>query len=318
VKQKTNYWGVEPLKFNNTWNIKPIKTFDFRLNFDTDKDGVKDWKDCKPFDWRRQDKTPSKKSGQLYDVPFPAHKQLLKERLKQMPFIKIVDGYGIYAWKDNGKTLYEAVDMRTGLAALHNRESVEEIVRDIKNRVAERVMEETYQTTDVDKAIRHDYDYVRRATKEMEEYGGRSKRFKPVEGQRVLDVGAGSSPDIRATHAIDLRKPSRKYQKTFPDVKYEWDYDFNKETTNMPYSNNYFNVVVSYGALGRNFWSENVFSEIYRVLKPNGHFELHATPATNKRSIAAMKSVGFKNIKMKSYYNESLQEEIPVIFAQKV
>ena len=45
----------KPLKFGNVWKIKPVKTFDFKFNLDTDKDGVKDWKDCRPFNHWYQD-----------------------------------------------------------------------------------------------------------------------------------------------------------------------------------------------------------------------------------------------------------------------
>ena len=35
----------------NYWNVKPIK---IHLNLDSDRDGVKDWKDCRPFDAKLQ------------------------------------------------------------------------------------------------------------------------------------------------------------------------------------------------------------------------------------------------------------------------
>lgn len=324
MKQKNNYWGVKPLKFNNTWNVRPIKTFDFRLNIDSDRDGVPDWKDCQPFNWHRQDEHHvltekesaqiAKKVGYPYASSLSKHKRTLKERIKCLPIIKVVNGYGIYAWESDGEVLYEIIDMKTGANVLPNRRSLEEALRDIKERIPEKMMESTYHTKNIDEYIKKDYEAVLISVKEQKKYGGREMRFKGVSGQRVLDVGAGISPDVRATHAIDLRKPDE----TFSGLKYQYGYDFNKETTNMPYSDNYFDIVVSYGALGRNFWSQNIFSEIYRVLRPGGHFELHVTPKTNKMSVATMKNVGFKDIKTKSYYNKSLQEDIPVLFAKKV
>lgn len=324
MKQKNNYWGVKPLKFNNTWNVKPIKTFNFRLNLDTDRDGVLDFKDCQPFNWRRQDEHEvltrkesiaiAKKVGSPYGSSLSKHKKALKERVKYLPIIKVVNGYGVYAWEDNGDVMYEIIDMKTGVNVLSNRKSLEEALRDIKNHVPEEMMMMTFHTTNMDEYIKKDYVYVLKDAKRQQKYGGRSKRFKQVKGQKVLDIGAGISPDVRATHAIDLEKPDE----TFSNLKYQWGYDFNKETTDLPYPDNYFNVVVSYGALGRNFWSKNIFRESYRVLKLGGHFELHVTPKTNKMSVEAMKDVGFKNIKTKSYYNEPLQENIPVLFAKKV
>ena len=45
---------TKPLKFANVWKIKPVKTFNFKFNLNTDRDGIKDRKDCRPFNPRKQ------------------------------------------------------------------------------------------------------------------------------------------------------------------------------------------------------------------------------------------------------------------------
>ena len=51
---------------NPKFSFSPSKPFRFKL--DTDRDGVLDWKDCRPFDRRRQHVGPSELEGDIQQV----------------------------------------------------------------------------------------------------------------------------------------------------------------------------------------------------------------------------------------------------------
>ena len=283
---------------------------------DFDGDGVPNWKDCQPLNPKRQHndgRVITMKDVELIDksllrgrepsdLSYSEYAFLTKERARRTPFIKVVRGYGIVALRDRGEILYHAIDTKTGLSVFSNRESLEEAIEDIKKGVPE---EYSYLNN-----VRDRYEMMKRSLKTEKKYGDRAKRFKKVVGQKVLDIGAGRGPDFRATHAIDLSNP----RKTFQNLDYKWGYDFNKETTSLPYSSNSFDVVVSYGALGKNFESANIYKEIYRVLKPGGRLELnHASGNT----VSLMRKAGFEKPYKKSYFNESLAKRIGVLVARK-
>ena len=280
-----NYWKVRPIK------IKPIK---LHFNFDTDRDGVRDRFDCRPFDFWRQDDD--------YDL----FKKQLQENLKDI--IKVVNGYGIYKDKYlDGSMLYYAVDMNTGLHVLNNYPSLKEIEKTIRSGEIEKIKQRMPEMFDIKGA----YELEKRYHKKVEKYGNKSKRFSIGKGKRVLDVGAGDSPDIRATHAIDLQKPYEKHS----DIDYKYGYDFNKESTNLPYPSNYFDVVISYGAYGRNFISRKIANEMYRVLKPRGRFETNA--GTDNESIPLLQEAGFQDLHYENYYDEYLGKNIKILVAKK-
>lgn len=58
-KQGTNIWGAKPLgigiKVKSLGVASKVSATKLHFNFDTDRDGVSDWKDCSPFDPKRQD-----------------------------------------------------------------------------------------------------------------------------------------------------------------------------------------------------------------------------------------------------------------------
>lgn len=239
-------------------------------------------------------------------LTYSEYAKYMKEYPKMMPIIQVVNGYGIYAYKEKGKIFYNAIDMKTGLIILANRKSLKKIIQDIKKGDPEKLRKRFPETF----SLKSTYELRKRTEKTEKKYGGRAKRFRKYAGQKVLDIGAGDHPDYRATHAIDLVKPDRR----FKGLKYKWGYDFNKESTNLPYLDNSFKVVVSIGGLGRNFESKNIYKEIYRVLKPGGRFEFNPD---SKRSTSLLKKAGFKNLHMESYFEEDLNKKIPVIVAIK-
>lgn len=289
---------------------------------DFDGDGVQNWKDCQSFNRKKQDKDIKiltykgaeliqkslLKGRKLSRLTYLEFANLAKARVKRFPFIKVVRGYGIYGEQDKtGQVLYNAIDMKTGLLILGSRDSLEEVVEDIHRGVPEQLRKERPELH----GVRATYELIRREAKISKEYGNRAKRFKKYPGQKVLDIGAGDNPDFRATHAIDLEKPT----KVFSNLNYKWGYDFNKEKTNLPYKNNVFDVVVSYGALGRNFESANIYKEIYRVLKKGGHLEFNPNYPNTK---FLLRKAGFEKPHMKSYLDEFLNKNISVVVTRKI
>jgi len=82
----------------------------------------------------------------------------------------------------------------------------------------------------------------------------------------------------------------------------------------LPYSENYFDRVVSYGGLAINFESLKIYKEIHRVLKPSGNLEFnHASNKTKKW----LEKAGFQDIRNDEYFDEIINQKISVIIATK-
>lgn len=280
-----DFWGIK--KSKPTVQTDPFKPIKLHFNLDSDKDGVKDRFDCQPFNpWKQ-------------DTELDIFKKRLQENLKRLDIIKVIKGYGIY--KKNG--FFNAVDMSTGLTILNNRESLSEITREIQKGIPEKMRKDPRYADSF--SVEKTFEGINSSIQYKSKYGNKAKRFSSPTGL-VLDIGAGDNPDIRATHAIDLRKPQLNH-----NIDYKYGYNFNKESTNLPYPSNYFDVVVSYGAYGRNFLSKNIAKEIYRVLKPGGHFECNPD-----KGVKILSQVGFK-IHKDSYYDELLHQNISIVRAIK-
>jgi len=175
----------------------------------------------------------------------------LKELRQKTSFAQIVGNYGIYKYRDKKQTYYHAADLRTNLDVLTGRKTIKKIISDIQKGDIEYLKRQNPNMFDP----RYMYQLFKRSHIESEKYSERVKRFALKQGQKVLDLAAGDYPDLRATHAIDLKKPS----KSFKGLNYKYGYNFNKETIKLPYSNNYFDIVVSIGGLGRNFESQKKY-----------------------------------------------------------
>ena len=285
---------------------------------DIDKDGVPNWRDCRPFDPHRQDREiiitdydkilkSLLRGRKRYDLSLPEYAGLLKKAMKKVRFIETVNGYGIYAYKWSGKIRYAAMDMKNGLSTLYGRQSLKELIQEIKEGVPAELMKENPKAH----TVRGTYEYMIAESKVEEKYGGRAPRFKGRREDKVLDIGAGSNPDLRATHAIDLVKPNKK----FKDLEYKYGYNFSRKKTKLPYRDNMFDVVVSYGALGRNFETQTIYNEIHRVLKPGGRLEFNGdSPNTD----TFLKGADFAKPHMEYYFDESLNKKIGAIVTRKV
>lgn len=301
---------------NKKKRAKQYKTLTGK-DIDIDKDGVPNWRDCRPFDPRRQDKgviitdydgilKSLLRGRKPYDLSLSEYAGLFKNAMKKVKFIKTMNGYGIYAMKWKGKIIYCAMNMNSGLTILSGRPSLEEMVKDIKDGIPAEVIRES----PAGGTVKSTYEFMKREGAVEEKYGGRAPRFKGRNGDKVLDIGAGSYPDLRATHAIDLVKPDKK----FKNLEYKHGYNFSREKTKLPYRDNFFDVVVSYGALGRNFETQTIYDEIHRVLKPGGRLEFNGdSPNTD----IFLKGSGFEKPRMEYYFDKSLNKKIGTIVTRK-
>lgn len=146
---------------------------------------------------------------------------------------------------------------------------------------------------------------------------------------RVLDIGAGTTPDIRATHAIEKEKRRSKWLKQgqkfcvdqlkpvgltdfdraamrgmWSEIEYKYGVNFNKDR--FPYPDNYFDMVVSSNALLRPLTggSLNAFREAHRVVKVGGKIEVKFAGSDTKEGLKkhlnfitqSLRLVGFHNI----------------------
>ena len=282
------------MKYINPFKPLKIKPIKISFNFDTDRDGVKDKFDCQPFNFWKQDTYEQFVDSQ-------------RKYIENTKFIKIIGNYGIHQVKGpNGEQLYCAMNMNTGINILNNYSSLQNIINAVKAGVPQEVIQENPNMY----SLRAEYEAIQRNIMYTKKYGNKAFRFQGKPGQLVLDIGAGSNPDIRATHAIDLRPPHIN----FPQINYKSGYDFNNPSTKLPYPNNSFDIVVSYGALGRNFETPQIYKEIYRILKPGGWYETNGwwNRSDAEEGLRWIQQAGFRNIQQLSYFDELLNDQIPV------
>jgi len=120
--------------------------------------------------------------------------------------------------------------------------------------------------------------------------------------KRILDIGAGGNPDIRATDAIDrlksksiererreffekgyfykkkfckergyCKEPPKTRPKLNNKTKYLYNINFNQDK--LPYDDNSIDIIISYHAISA-FGGKHAIKEIYRILKPGGHVDI--------------------------------------------
>ncbi len=155
-------------------------------------------------------------------------------------------------------------------------------------------------------------------------------RYKFKEKSNLLELGCGRGDFINEfsnlgldVHAIDL---SDLITSKFPKIKFNC-VDLLKE--NLPYPDNYFDVIYSKSFIEHFYYPEKVFEEAYRVLKPNGliitltpewnfiyksFYEdfTHRTPFT-KMSLKDIHLINnFKEIKVESF------KQLPVLWENKI
>lgn len=313
-----NIWKPQqwkPVTFKQQpFNFRPPKRFMF--NIDTDRDGVPNWKDCQPLNPRKQDITVEdiKKDPKLIQkISFDKYQKLMQKESKKAKVIKIVNGFEII----KAKGLYHARDRKTKVGIAFNRKSLTAIEKDIRTGVVDKAYKDYMKALGAknkQELAQKEFESTQRTVKYGQQLGQLQKRFPKVSGERVLDMGAGDAPDARATHAIDLRKPEHKY----PSIKYKYGYNLQKLSV-LPYSSQLFDRVVSYGALGMNFETRNIYKEIYRILKSNGKLEIAYGGGREKQRVTQqyMKDAGFV-LSIKKYYDPVDQKQMSVLVGTKM
>lgn len=121
-------------------------------------------------------------------------------------------------------------------------------------------------------------------------------------GDNVLDLGSGAGNDcfvarifVGETGSVTgldfskkmLEKANANLKKTeFKNVNFIFG-----DIDNMPFENNTFDVIISNCVLNLVPEKENAFAEIYRVLKPNGHFCISDVIVSGKLPMKLLKAV---------------------------
>lgn len=200
---------------------------------------------------------------------------------KEPDKIKEVDGIVII----NSDDQYGIYDKETGGTLGFGRTSFQEAEKDIPMLLK---MEGGTSIHDpaVRKHLEEGIDWQIKNQNEMKEHNYRILRSKEKDyrTKQVLDIGAGAQPDMRATHAIDLQDPGKKWF----DVRYTSGVDMNKNK--LPYRDNQFHREISYASLGFNFGNDNTFKESYRVLKSNGTIEIGIPQTSDPSNIETTKN----------------------------
>lgn len=111
------------------------------------------------------------------------------------------------------------------------------------------------------------------------------KRFIKKEKVDIcLDIASGtgrlSEKLLAVSHkvcGVDLSEEVlRIAQNKYPQIEFKIG-----EAVNLPYEENYFDLVIINGSLHHFFAMEKTFAESYRVLKPGGHFVVLGEPNAN-------------------------------------
>jgi ubiquinone/menaquinone biosynthesis C-methylase UbiE len=124
-----------------------------------------------------------------------------------------------------------------------------------------------FEKIDNYKYHRNHYQYLKEGVAEFDQHAGK----------KLLEIGCGLGADLGSfalggaiVHAIEsVNSAEETLRKRFELLKKEFKFD-KADFKNIPYPDNYFDVVYSFGVLHHSPWIADGISEIHRVLKPDG------------------------------------------------
>lgn len=199
-------------------------------------------------------------------------------------------------YSHHGEPLHNVIHKKTGLAAFGNRKTKAEAIQDIKKLYIHAISDAEFN-----KRLKSEFEFVKQQLEIKKKYGEKTFRgARKMPGKKVLDLGPGISPDMRATHAVDIQTLRAMEASRFKDIKFKAKVDASK---GLPYRTGFFDMVISYGALGHNFGAPKTYAEVYRILKPGGKLELGISAFIGESYVAniteALKKQPFKHIVLK-------------------
>jgi len=121
------------------------------------------------------------------------------------------------------------------------------------------------------------YKDMRKLRYELQDYMYKSFNFQDFRGKKVLEIGCGSGIDSvefarngAEVYAVDMTDKAIKHtKKLFKELNLKGEIS-KADATNLPFQNNFFDLVYSYGVLHHIPVVEKALDEIHRVLKPKG------------------------------------------------
>jgi len=121
------------------------------------------------------------------------------------------------------------------------------------------------------------YQSMRKLRYELQDYMFDAFEFDKFKGKRVLEIGCGSGIDSAEfakngadVYAVDMTdKAVNHTKKIFKELNLKGKIS-KFDVTNLPFQNDFFDLVYSYGVLHHIPVVEKALDEIYRVLKPKG------------------------------------------------
>ena len=121
------------------------------------------------------------------------------------------------------------------------------------------------------------YEDMRKLRYELQDYMFDTFKFSDFKGKKVLEIGCGSGIDSAEfakhgaeVYSVDMTdKAVNHTKKLFKQLKLKGEIS-KAVASDLPFQNDFFDLVYSYGVLHHIPYPERALEEIHRVLKPKG------------------------------------------------